>query len=94
MGTILAKLQRITSKFVYEENPQVTFWKEKVEKLEEENKGLKENIKKLQSLVDYAREYASGAWKMYENRERRVNEWIENLNRMPWWKKMFYKIKV
>ena len=88
------KQLRIMSKFVYEENPQVAFWKEKCEKLEEENKGLKEHIKELQSLVDYAREHASGAWDMYEDRERRVYEWIENFNRMPWWKKMFYKIKV
>ena len=33
-------------KFVYEENPQVTFWKEKCEKLEEENKDLKAHFKK------------------------------------------------
>ena len=46
MGIIRAKLQRIMSKFVYEENPQVTFWKEKCEKLEEENKDLKAHFKK------------------------------------------------
>ena len=84
--------QRIMSKFVYEENPQVEFLKEKCEKLEEENKELKEHFKELQSLVDYSRERAEGAWEMYESRERRFEEWVEKFNSMPWWKKMFYKL--
>ena len=87
MGTIRAKLQRIMSKFVYEENPQVTFLKEKCEKLEEENKKLKE-------LCEWLREKSAEDFRRKKEARRFYEERIEEFNRFPWWKKMFYRFYV
>ena len=75
------------SKFVCEENPQVTLWRQKCEKLEEENKKLKE-------LCEWLREKNAE----YFNSKRRCRiifeERFKEFNRLPWYKKLFFRFEI
>lgn len=66
----------------YNENPQVTQWREKYEKLQEE----------LDCAIDQLETMA--CCKAYtEERLESVKDEIKRFNALPWYKKMFYKFK-
>jgi hypothetical protein len=71
------------SKYYFNENPQVTQWREKYEKLEEE----------LDCAIDQLSTMA--CCKVYtEERLQALKDKIMNFNRLPWYKKMFFKFEV
>ena len=71
------------SKYYFNENPQVAQWREKYEKLEEE---LDCAIDQLETLA---------CCKVYtEERLEAVKDKIMNFNRLPWYKKMFFRFDV
>lgn len=71
------------SKYYFNENPQATQWREKYEKLQEE---LDCAIDQLETLA---------CCKVYtEERLEAVKDKIMKFNRLPWYKKMFYKFKL
>jgi hypothetical protein len=71
------------TRYYFNENPQVNQWREKYEKLQEE---LDCAIDQLETLA---------CCKVYtEERLEAVKDKIMNFNRLPWYKKMFFKIKV
>jgi hypothetical protein len=71
------------SKRYYNENPQVSQWKEKCEILQEE---LDYAIDRLETLA---------CCNVYtEGRLQAVKDKIMKFNRLPWYKKMFFKFEV
>ena len=71
------------SKYYFNENPQATQWREKYEKLQEE---LDCAIDQLETLA---------CCKVYtEERLEAVKDKIMKFNRLPWYKKMFYKFEI
>ena len=82
----------------YNENPQVTVWREKCEQYEKLVKGTEKvrnfNVELLEKrLKGYNEDYNL---LLKENKglkkdiERLVNE-IEKFNELPWWKKIFFQ---
>lgn len=72
---------------VYNENPQVTFWKERYEHLKEEHFKLLDDYESVSDSIDYFK-YQSDLIK------ERTEETFRFFNFLPWYKKMFYKFKV
>jgi len=71
------------SKYYFNENPQVTQWMEKYEKLQEE---LDCTIDQLETMA---------CCKVYtEERLESVKDKIKRFNALPWYKKMFYKFEL
>ena len=71
------------TKRYYNENPQVSHWRDKYEKLQEE---LDCAIDQLETLA---------CCKVYtEERLEAVKDKIMKFNRLPWYKKMFFKFEV
>ena len=67
----------------YNENPQVTQWREKYEKLQEE----------LDCAIDQLETLACG--RVYtEEIQEELKDKIMNFNRLPWYKKMFFKFEI
>ena len=72
---------------VYNENPQVTFWRERYEHLKEEHFKLLDDYESVSDSIDYFK-YQSDLIK------ERTEETFRLFNSFPWYKKMFYKFKV
>ena len=71
------------TRYYFNENPQATQWREKYEKLQEE---LDCAIDQLETLA---------CCKVYtEERLEAVKDKIMKFNRLPWYKKMFYKFEI
>ena len=71
------------TRYYFNENPQATQWREKYEKLQEE---LDCAIDQLETLA---------CCKVYtEERLEAVKDKIMKFNRLPWYKKMFFKFEV
>lgn len=71
------------TRYYFNENPQVTQWRKKCEKLQEE---LDFAIYQFETL-------ACGRVYTEELLEELKDE-IKNFNRLPWYKKMFFKFEV
>ena len=71
------------TRYYFNENPQVTQWRKKCEKLQEE----------LDCAIDQLETLACGRVYTEELLEELKDE-IKNFNRLPWYKKMFYKFEV
>ena len=72
----------MTKKY-YNENPQVSHWRDKYEKLQEE----------LDCAIDQLETMA--CCKVYtEERLESVKDKIKRFNALPWWRKMFYKFEI
>lgn len=72
---------------VYNENPQVTFWRERYEHLKEEHFKLLDDYESVSDSIDYVK-YQSDLIK------KRAEETFRFFNSLPWYKKMFYKFKI
>lgn len=72
---------------VYNENPQVTFWRERYEHLQEEHFKLLDDYESVSDSIDYFK-YQSDLIK------ERTEETFRFFNSLPWYKKMFYKFKI
>ena len=70
------------SKYYFNENPQVTQWREKYEKIEEE----------LDCAIDQLETLACGRVYTEEILEE-LKDKIMKFNRLPWYKKMFFKFE-
>ena len=71
------------TRYYFNENPQAIQWREKYEKLQEE---LDCAIDQLETLA---------CCKVYtEERLEAVKDKIMKFNRLPWYKKMFYKFEL
>lgn len=71
----------------YNENPQVTFWRERYEHLKEEHFKLLDDYESVSDSIDYFK-YQSNLIK------ERTEETFRFFNSLPWYKKMFYKFKI
>ena len=71
------------SKYYFNENPQVTQWREKYEKLEEE----------LDCAIDQLATMAYCKART-EKRLEELKDKIMRFNRLPWYKKMFFRFEV
>lgn len=78
------KQQKIMSRYEFNEHPQVTAWRIKCEKLQEEIKELKEAYEFYKENADFYRVRLKEEEKYYEKK-------LEDFNRLPWWEKMFYR---
>lgn len=82
----------------YNENPQVTLWREKFEKLKVETEQLKdENASLMLEAVQYRNQLEEIILKQKKEEEdtrQRAARFVELFNAIPWYKKMFYKFKV
>lgn len=72
------------NRYEFNENPQVTMWRMKCEKLQKENETLKETCEWLRKRVAEEFEAKKNARSFYE-------EHIAEFNRLHWWEKMFYR---
>jgi hypothetical protein len=88
-------------KFMIEENPQVTFWKEECERAKMKLSGWVElykekleffskRMKDRERMVDSLREDKDQCRRIKERLEREMKDF----NALPWWKKMFFKFDV
>lgn len=82
----------------YNENPQVTYWRERCEQLEDDWDEMvdtfngmvdtvewqKTSIGKLRELLDKANERADMNFEMHRSA-------VKEFNRLPWYRKIFYK---
>ena len=71
----------------YNENPQVTFWRERYEHLKEEHFKLLDDYESVSDSIDYTK-YQSDLIK------GRTEEAFRLFNSLPWWRKMFYKFNI
>lgn len=71
------------SRYYFNENPQVTQWREKYEKLEGE----------LDCAIDQLATMAYCKTRT-EERLKEVKDKIMRFNSLPWYKKMFYKFEL
>lgn len=71
----------------YNENPQVTFWRERYEHLKEEHFKLLDDYESVSDSIDYFK-FQSDLIK------ERTEETFRFFNSLPWYKKMFYKFKI
>lgn len=82
----------------YNENPQVTLWREKYESLKAENENLKDEISYLMLDVNQFENILQAKKKFYEfetkTTEERAKKAFLVFNSLPWYKKMFYKFKI
>ena len=74
------------SRLYFNESPQVTLWREKCEKLQEELDCAIDQLETLACCKYYAE-------KRLEEEKNKVEQMIR-FNTLPWWKKMFYKFEV
>ena len=82
----------------YTENPQVTYWREKAEKLERKVVFLNNQCFELDKEVKLqheAREKEQEIYKRWDQIDKgRMKESFMNFNSLPWYKKMFFKFKL
>ena len=82
----------------YNENPQVALWKEKYDKLKEENERLKDEVAHLElealNLSNQLSEYRQKRKEEDEDVKIRAKRFIVLFNSLPWYKKIFYKFKL
>ena len=71
------------TRYYFNENPQATQWREKYEKLQEE----------LDCAIDQLETLACGRVYTEEILEE-LKDKIMKFNRLPWYKKMFYKFEI
>ena len=70
-------------KFMLEENPQVTFWKEQAKKIGD-----------VKMFLEMAYEHEVDYNKRLVEKLRQKNKAMKDFNALPWWKKMFFKFDV
>lgn len=82
----------------YNENPQVTLWKEKCSKLKEENERLMDEVAHLElealNLSNQLSEYRRKRKEEDEDVKNRARRFIVLFNALPWYKKIFYKFRL
>lgn len=88
----------------FNENPQVTYWREKTEKIEKELRDADEDYKSLAMLVSDMNNSMLKTDKLLGIESEKCKEVLEELssikktikcfNSFPWYKKMFYKFKI
>lgn len=71
------------SKYYFNENPQATQWREKYEKLEEELDCAIDQLETLACCKVYTEEILE-----------ELKDKIMNFNRLPWYRKCFFKFDV
>lgn len=81
----------------YNENPQVTYWKERYEEVVSNWDSM---VDKYNSMVDTLEKYEldfedfiEGRKKLWEKLDNYRNT-LKMFNSLPWYKKMFYKFKL
>lgn len=87
MGIFRVKQQKIMSRYYFNENPQVTEWRMKCEKLQKELDALKTAFEIQKCDAEFRIYSMEGTDKYYQER-------LKEFNRLPWWKKMFYRFWV
>lgn len=85
------------------ENPQVTFFREEAEKWEDlakkalaTAKGWEAtSAKQMKLLKEWERIHSdTSRWKReWEDKARKYEKKMEEFNKLPWWKKMFFNFK-
>ena len=88
-------------KFVIEENPQVTYWKEECER---ERLKLSEWARLYREKSDFFNKWMRDREKMIDclkenegflrRRRDRLESMMRDFDALPWWKKMFFKFDV
>ena len=81
----------------YNENPQVTYWKERCEEVVSNWDSM---VDKYNSMVDTLEKYELDFEDFIEDRKKlwekldNYRNTLKTFNSLPWYKKMFYKFKL
>ena len=71
----------------YNENPQVTLWREKYEQQLEDYYKLMCEFEDVSDSIDYVKHEV-------EQTTARAKEAFQNFNSLPWFRKMFYRFNI
>lgn len=89
------------SRYFFNENPQVTLWRQKCEELKENVKVLtglqNERVNRLKKMLTTSEDNYRFAKSYNERIVKELNkksEEMEKFNALPWWEKMFFKFDV